>query len=141
MGTPLCYFVAILHLFSQSLSIVLRCGVQLLNVTFSFLSARCNRWPGFVPIRVYCRCVIDVVWLGLVCSTRLMRTLNTVCSASFHLLILEFDIPELRPQLMHWSLKYQGVERPNFLGVSCRFSFESGMTFSTLCLTPECWMG
>ena len=35
---PLCYFVAILHLFSQSLSIVLRCGGQLLNITFSFLS-------------------------------------------------------------------------------------------------------
>ena len=23
---------------------------------------------------------------------------------------------ELRPQLIHWSLKYQGVERPNLLG-------------------------
>ena len=32
------------------LEIVLRCGGQLLNVTFSFLSARCIRWPGFVPI-------------------------------------------------------------------------------------------
>ena len=41
--TPLCYVVAILHLFSKSLSIVLRCGGQLLNVTFSFLRARCIR--------------------------------------------------------------------------------------------------
>ena len=33
--------------------------------------------PGvFVPIRVSCRSVIDVVWVGLVCCTRLIRTLN-----------------------------------------------------------------
>ena len=44
--TPLCYFVAILHLFSQSLSIVLRCVGQLLNVTFIFLSVSCIRWLG-----------------------------------------------------------------------------------------------
>ena len=50
-----------LHLFFKSLIIVLRCGGQLLKVTFSFLSARCIRWPGFVPIRVYCCCVIDKV--------------------------------------------------------------------------------
>ena len=47
LSTPLCYFVAILHLFSQSLSIVLRCGGQLLNVTFCFLSAQVYS----VPIR------------------------------------------------------------------------------------------
>ena len=28
-------------------------------------------------------------------------TLTTVCSASFHFLLLEFDILELRPQLIH----------------------------------------
>ena len=56
LWTLLCYFVAILHLFSQSLSIVLRCVGQLLNVAFSFLSARCIRWPGFVLIRVSFRC-------------------------------------------------------------------------------------
>ena len=78
---------------------------HLLNVTFSFLSARCIRWPVFVPIRVSCRCVIDVVWLGLVCSTRLIRTLTTVSSEGFDLLPLEFDIPELRPQLIHWSFE------------------------------------
>ena len=49
----------------------------------------------------------------LVCCTRLIRTLFTVCSASFHLLLLEFDIPELWPQLIQLSFKYQGVERPN----------------------------
>ena len=81
------------------------------------------------------------MWLGLVCCTRLIRTLITVCSASFHLLQLEFDILELRPQLIHWSLKYQGVELPNLPYLTCRFRFECGMTFPTLCLTLECWMG
>ena len=97
---PLCYFVAILHLFSQPLNIVVRCGGQLLNVIFSFLSARCIRSPGFVMIRVSCRCVIDVMLLSWVCCTRFIRTLITVCLASFHLL-LEFDILELLPQLIH----------------------------------------
>ena len=70
-----------------------------------------------------------------------MRTLITVCSASVHLLLLEFDILELRPQLIHWSLRHQGVERSNLKGVSCRPRFECGMTFPTLCLTPDRWMG
>ena len=82
-----------------------------------FLSTRCIRWPGFVSNRVSCRCIIDVVWLDLVCCTRLIRTIITVCSVSFHLLLLEFDIPGLRPQLIHCDLKYQGVERPNWLGL------------------------
>ena len=71
LWTPLCYFVTILHLFSQSLSIVLRCEGQLQNV---FLSARCVQWPGFAVIRGSCHCVIDVVLLGLVCCTRLMQS-------------------------------------------------------------------
>ena len=115
------------------------CGGQLLN-SFSFLSAMCNWWPGFVPIKVYCCCVIDAVWLGLVCCARLIRTLFTVCSASLDLLLLEFDISELRPQLIHWNLKYQGVERPNLLGLSCRLRFDCGITLPTLCLTPKRWM-
>ena len=39
-----CYFAFVLPIHD----IVLRCGGQLLNVPFSFLSARCIRWPGFV---------------------------------------------------------------------------------------------
>ena len=32
--------------------------------------------------------------------------------------------PELRPQqLIHWSSKYRGAERPNLLGLSCRLMF------------------
>ena len=53
------------------------------------------------------------VWLGLVCCTRLILTLITVCSTSFHLPLLEFDILYLQPQLIHWSLRYQGVDRSN----------------------------
>ena len=112
----LCYFIANLHSFSQSWSIVLQCEGQLLNVTFSFLSSRCIWRPGCVTIRVSCRCVIDFVWRGLLCCTILIRTLLNVCSASFHLLLLKFDILQLRPLHIHWSLKYQGVERPNLQG-------------------------
>ena len=45
---------------------------------------------------------------------------------------------ELWSQLIHWSLKYQGVERPNLLDLSCRLRYECGMTFSKLCLALEC---
>ena len=38
---------------------------------------------------------------GLVCCTRLIQTLITVRSVSFHLLLLEFDIPELQLLLIH----------------------------------------
>ena len=94
----------------------------------SSLSARCIRWPGLIPNRVSCR-AIDVMFLGWAFSIRLIRTLITLCSAGFHLLLPEFDNSELRSQLIHWSLKYQGVERPNLLGLSCRLRFECGMTF------------
>ena len=51
----------------------------------------------------------------------LIRTRFTVYSVSFQL--------ELRPQLIHWSLKYQGVELPNSQGVSCWPRFVCGITF------------
>ena len=69
-----CGFVATMHLFSKSLSIVLRCGSLLLNVISSYSSARCIRWPRFALIRPSCRCVIDVISLHCVCSIRLIRT-------------------------------------------------------------------
>ena len=96
LWTPLCYFVAIFHLFSQSLSIVLRCGGRLMNITFSFLSAMCIRLPGFALIRVSCRCVIEVMLLSWVCCRRLIWTLITVFSVSFHLLLLEFEVSRCR---------------------------------------------
>ena len=44
------FLLATLHLFSQSLSNILRLGGLLLNAIFSFSSARCVRWPGFTLI-------------------------------------------------------------------------------------------
>ena len=86
LWTPRCCLVATIHLFSQSLSIVLRCGSLLLNVIFSFSSVRCIRWPGSALIRVSCRCVIDVMLLHCECCTRIIRTRITGWSVSFHLL-------------------------------------------------------
>ena len=39
---------------------------------------------------------------------------------SFHLLQLKFDNVELRWQLVHWSLKFERVERQILQGISCR---------------------
>ena len=63
LGTPLCYFAAIMHLFSQSFIIVLWCGGQLLNVTFSFLNPRCIRWSAlscweFLVVVSYVSCLV-----------------------------------------------------------------------------------
>ena len=113
LWTPLCYFVDMMHLFSQCLNILQRCEGRLLNVTFTFLNARCIRWPCFALIRVSCHCLIDVMLPDCVCCRRSIRTQINVCSMSFHLLLPEFDKPELRQQLIHWS-SYQVVERPNF---------------------------
>ena len=80
LWTPLCCFVADMHLFSQSLSFVLRCGDLLLNnVIFSYWHTRCIRWPGFALIRLSC-CVIDVMLLHCVCCARLIRIWIIVCS-------------------------------------------------------------
>ena len=60
---------------------------------------------------------------------------------SYCLLLPEFYITDRRPQLIHWSLKYQCVGRSNLQAVSCQLWFECGMTFPTLCSTTERWMG
>ena len=52
------------------------------------------------------------------------------CSVSFHLFLPEFDIPELRPQLSYWSSKYQGVERSNLQGISCRPRFVNDLPYT-----------
>ena len=89
----------------------------------------------------FLRCVIDVMLLHCVCCTRLIRTRIIVCSMRFHLLLSEFDILELRLLLISYSMKYQGVERPDLQGVSCRPRLVCRMTFHTLCLIPERQMG
>ena len=77
-----------------------------------------------------------------------LSILYNVNSNSNHGLFSEFPSAstrvrhlELRLQLIYWSLKYQGVERPSLIGLSFRPRFEFGMTFPTMCLIPECWMG
>ena len=52
-----------------------------------------------------------------------------------------FDIPELRLQLIHFSLRYRAVEHPKLRSAACRPRFKCGLTFPTVCLTPERWMG
>ena len=81
---------------------------------------------GFALIKVSCCCVIDVMLLYYVCCE-----LHFCFSQSS-------TVDELRPQLIHWSLKYQGVKRFNLQGVSCPPRFVCGMTFPTQWLTPEC---
>ena len=102
-------------------------------------SARCSRWPVFALIGISCRCVIDVsCWTVWFC-TRLIRTRLTDCSVSYPSVSIRVRIPELRVHLMHWSLKYEGVERPNLQGVTCRPRFVREMTFPTQYLAPEHW--
>ena len=83
-------------------------------------------WSEFLVVVLSTTC-----WLAMYC-TRLIRTRITVSSASFRLLLPEFDIPELRLRLIHWSLKYEGVERPNFQSIFCRPRFECRMNSPTL---------
>ena len=80
------------NFFSQSFSIILWCGGQLMNVIFSFSSVRCIRWPGFARVRVSCHCVIDVMLLDCVCLSSLIRSRIIVCSEILYLLPTKFDI-------------------------------------------------
>ena len=65
--------------------------------------------------------------------------LHKVNSDSNHCLFSELPPASVRVrhtqamQLIDKSLKYQGVERPNLQGVSCRPRRLCGMTFPTLC--------
>ena len=84
-----CYFSFVLPVheyFSEVWLSAAKCHLQLLERQVYSVVRLCS------DNRVSCRYVIDVVWWDLVCCTRLIRTLITVCSASFYLLLLEFDI-------------------------------------------------
>ena len=105
LWAPLCYVVAVMHLFSQSLTIVLQCNGQLLSVAFYIPNSRCIRWPGVSLIRVFFRCVIDVMLLDNVCCTlcKVNSNSNDCLFSEFRLLLIEFNIPKLRPRDIHWS--------------------------------------
>ena len=92
------------------------CGDQLLNVTFSFLSAGCIRWTGFVPIRVSCRRHRRRVG-GLSMLYKVNWNSNHCLFSELPSASTKYNIPELQSQLTHWSLKYQGVQRPNLLSL------------------------
>ena len=114
-----CNFVAIMHLFSQSASIVLRCGDPLLTVIFSISSARCVRQPG---------CAL-ITFLVFESSKSCCWTVHAAQgdfgleSLFVHSLLLpKLDIPEL---LLYLPSK---VECFNSQDISC---------FPTLCYTTE----
>ena len=68
----------------------------LLNVIFSFLRARCIRWPGFCPDQTFLSLCHRRHVAALCMLYKVNSDLITVCSASFHLLLAEYDISELR---------------------------------------------
>ena len=131
-----CYYSFVLQILEYCSPVwgsAAECHLQLLEPqVYSVLEKICETYSR-APVS--CRCDIDVMLLLCVCWKRLIRTRIIVCSVSFHLLLSEFNIPELRLQLIHYGLKSQGVERPNLQGVSCRPRLVCGMTFPTLCLT------
>ena len=126
-----------LHFFSQSLSIVIRCGVQLPNVIFSFLSATCIQWPVFARLRMLLRRVAR------------LRMLYKVNANSNHSLFCELPSAPSRVR-QTWAA---AAVRPLEIELSrCRISqFERCLLPAqvriwndfpyTLCLTPEHWMG
>ena len=60
--------------------------------------------PGFVLIRVFCHCVINVMSLDCILY-------------KVNILLPEFDISKLWLLLTHWCSKYQGAKCPNLHGV------------------------
>ena len=70
-------------------SVLLRCYFAFV---FSILEYCSPVWGSAAECHLQ---LIHAVWLGLKCRARLILTLITVCSACFHLLLLEFDILEL----------------------------------------------
>ena len=90
-----CYFAFVLPILEYCTPV----WGELLNFIFSFLSARCQEarlldsgqsdqalpWSEFIVVVSSTSCL----W-GFVCCTRLVWTRITVCSASFHLLLIEF---------------------------------------------------
>ena len=142
LWTHQCCYVATMHSSSQSSSIVLRHGVT------CWMSSAASRAPGVFGGKAMpwsedrsCRCFIDVLLLDFVRCPRLIWTRITVCSVRFHIVLPEFDILELRPQLIHFSLTYQCEDRLKLQGIACRTRFVRGMVFPSLCLTLERCIG
>ena len=77
-----CYFASVLPILEHCSPVwgsATKCHLQLLERQVYSVARLC-------PDRASCRCAIDVMLLGLVCCTVLIRPLIT-CSAIFHLLL------------------------------------------------------
>ena len=132
LWTPLCCFVATMHLFSQSLSTVPRCGGLQRNVNFSSLSARCIRWLGFALIRL------------LLCRQRHIDALCMLCKVNSnfnHCLFSELPSANVRVQYTQAAAAAHPLgfvvsrcRTSDLQDASCRPRLKCGMTFPTLCL-------
>ena len=116
----------------------LRCGGLLPNVTFSFSSAR------LCPVQSFLLLCHRIMLLDCVCCTRLICTVINVCSVSFHL-AASTRVRHTRAaasdhiSIVVWDIKVLNVQIWKVF--KCRPMFVCGMTFRTLCLTSERWMG
>ena len=82
-----CYFAFFLPIFEYCFLVcasAAECHHELLECLIYSVARLC-------PDQSFLSCVINVMLLGWVCCTRLIQTLITVCSTSFHLLLLEFE--------------------------------------------------
>ena len=106
LGVISCYYAFVFLLILEYCSLV---WGSVAEFHLHLLERQVYSVTGLCHDQSFCRCVIYVMFLDSVCCTRFIRIRITVCALSFHLLLPEVDIPELRPQLIHWSLKYKGV--------------------------------
>ena len=134
-------------------SVLLRCHFTFLLPIFVYCSpvwGSAAEYQLFRCIRWKLRLCPDLSFLSL-CHRRHVAGLSMLYKVNLnsnHCLFSEFPSASTRVgnttlwlEVIRWSLKYHGVERPYLLGISCRLRFECGMTFRTLCLTPERWIG
>ena len=111
VDVSLCFFIATVHLFSQSLSCVLRCWGLLQNVIFSFSSARCIQWAA-LPWSDF----VAVVSLSSCCWTVYVVQVNLNLS---HCLFSDFKSAAVRV----WHTWDVAVSHPLEFEVSrCRIS-------------------
>ena len=111
------------------------------------MSCSASRSPGVfggqaLRCKVACLFVIDVMLLRYVCC------IYKVKSNSNHRLCTELPSSSTRvrysrvaAKLIQWSLRYQGVKRPNLQGYPPGLGSMWNDLPYTLCLPPESWTG
>ena len=109
-----CYFAFVLPIFEYCSLVwgaAAECHLQLLEHLGYSVASLCPDRDSFLSLCHLCR-VAGVIMLFKVYSN------SNHCQFSEHPLLLEFDTLKLRLQLIHFSLKYQGVKRPNLICLS-----------------------